>query len=339
VRAAAERFARRWWGGELGVVGGALSLMAAPASWLWAGASKLRARDRAGEHATRVEGLRVISIGNLAVGGTGKTPVTAWVAGTVVAAGVPASVLVGAEGADEALLHRAWHPAIPVLAGRDRVASARQARAAGARVAILDDGYQHHALARDLDVVLLSADDPYPGSVLPRGPYRESRAALGRADVVLVTRRAAGLERARDLARDVDRELPGRVVASVHLAGGAFRTLAGASAAPPAGDVLAVCGVARPDAFHRAVAARVAGAVELHCFPDHHVYTAADVARLVARARGRPLVVTEKDAVKLRSLASVLGQVLVLADRLDWDWGEEALRARVLAVAASERAA
>ncbi|MEQ1857149.1 MAG: tetraacyldisaccharide 4'-kinase, partial [Longimicrobiales bacterium] len=121
------------------------------------------------------------------------------VASSVRTSGVRACILVGAEGEDEALLHRTWNPGIPVSSGRDRVATAARARAEGAEVAVLDDGFQHHALARDLDIVLLSADDPPPGQVLPRGPYREPMEALGRADLVVVTRRNADVSRSRAL--------------------------------------------------------------------------------------------------------------------------------------------
>jgi tetraacyldisaccharide 4'-kinase len=206
-------------------------------------------------------------------------------------------------------------------------------------VAILDDGFQHHALARDLDLVLLSADDPDPEHVLPRGPYREPWEALGRADAVVVTRRSAGPERARRLAAEVGRHFEGLVVGCVHLAPGAWTELGGAPAEAPDGDVLAACGVARPEAFRHSVEQHVDGGVELVSFSDHHVYTASDVARLTRRARGRPIVITEKDAAKLGAWAGAagasLGRVWVLADELRWDWGEDSVCARVLEVVAA----
>jgi tetraacyldisaccharide 4'-kinase len=335
MRAAFERFARQWWSGEFGAAGRALALLAAPASWAWTAATRARMRAAAGA-STRVKGLRVISVGNLAVGGTGKTPVAAWIARTVHSAGAPTCVLVGGAGADEGELHRRKNPAVPVWVDRDRVASAARARDAGARVAVVDDGFQHVRLARDLDVVLLSADDPFPGPTLPAGPYRESADALERADGVLVTRRSASADRAREVAGRVDRACPGLVWGAVHLADGAWARLDGTAAAPPPGDVLGVCGVARPDAFLAALRGRVAGNVGLVVFRDHHEYDEADVRGLRAEARGRPLVLTEKDAVKLAALGHLLGEAYVLADELRWDWGEEAVRARVLSGMAAE---
>ncbi len=334
-----ERFARRWWGGELGVSGEVLGVLSAPAAWIWAGVVQARARGAATGH--RVGGLRVISVGNLAVGGTGKTPLAGWVARTVRASGSRACVLVGGGGADEAPLHRVWNPDVPVWSGRDRVALATRARAEGMDLAVLDDGFQHHALARDLDVVVLSADDPDPGKVLPRGPFRESIRALERADLVIVTRRVADLARARSLADGVDRRFPGLVLGAVHLVPGAWRGIGGAPAAPRTEDVLAVCGIGRPDAFAKAVARRVTGTVELYSFPDHHAFTAEDVARIRARAAGRCIVVTEKDAVKLEAILDVDGaeSVHVLSDQLVWDWGEDGVRARVETVVADARVA
>jgi tetraacyldisaccharide 4'-kinase len=290
----------------------------------------IAARAPAHRAPVSIDGLRVVSVGNLAVGGTGKTPVAAWIAGMMRQAGMPTAVLVGSHGADEAALHRAWNPDVRVFCDRDRAAAARRARSEGVRVVVLDDGFQHRALARDLDIVLLSADDPDPAPLLPRGPYREPRSALARAGVVVVTRRVAGVDRARALAGSVDRDALGRGVACVRLAPGAWRHLDGSPAEPPRGDVLAVCGVARPEAFRRAVAECVEGDVELESFADHHAYSVADAERLARRAGSRPVVVTEKDAAKLVTLGASLGRVLVLADALVWDWGEEALRTRVM---------
>lgn len=335
MTAVIEGFARRWWRGDLGATGKLLSSIAAPASWLWTGASRARIRAAAGA-STRVEGLRVISVGNLAVGGTGKTPVAAWIAGTLHAAGIRTCVLVGAAGADEALLHRRWNPRVPTLVDKARVASAIRAREAGARVAVLDDGFQHVRLARDLDLVLLSADDPYPGATLPRGPYRESPEALARAHAVLVTRRAASVDRARDLAARVDADWPALVWGGVHLADGAWSRLDGTAGEPPEGAVLAVCGVARSDAFQAAVRRRTGSDVGLAAYPDHHDYTERDARRLREKAGGRPLACTEKDAVKLAPWAELLGDVFVLADEMRWDWGEDASRDGILSRIAKE---
>jgi len=322
MRAGLELFARRWWAGELGARGRALSVVTAPLSWTWEGAAALAGR-RSVARAMHVEGLRVVSVGNLAVGGTGKTPIAAWVASRLEEEGFPTALLLGGSGGDEARLLEWRVPGIPVVEDRDRVAGARRARAAGASVVVMDDGFQHRRLGRDLDIVLLAAEDAFPGHVLPRGPYRERPEALRRAHMVIVTRRAATVDAARSLAERVGGLGLASVAACVELAGSRWTDVTGRLAAAPRGDVLAVCGIARPGVFRSTVALTVAGSTELVAFRDHHEYTAADLSRLRRRAGRRPIVITEKDAVKLRAFAGDDPDLLVLSEELRWDWGEQ----------------
>ena len=340
MRAGVERLARRWWAGELGSGGALLDVLAAPLSWSWSAAGRLRT-VRLGGSGRRVEGLRVVSVGNLGVGGTGKTPVAAWVVGRLLEAGLPTALVVGDAGRDEALLHERWNPQVPVVVGRDRVGGAAAARAAGARAAVLDDAFQHLRIARDLDIALLSADDAFPGHVLPRGPYRERPGALARAGVVIVTRRGATDAEARGVADRAGRYAPRALSAGASLAPrGVFRLGAWATGGgtghtgdTPSGPVLAACAVGRPDAFGEAVRDVAGGPVELLTFRDHHPYGAQDVARIRRSAGGRPVIVTEKDAVKLAPHAAELGETWVLTEELRWSWGEAALRERLAALA------
>lgn len=200
MKAALQRFAWRMWRGEAGVSGRALGLVLMPAEGLWRLVTRLRNRRYERTGGVDVEGVDVLSVGNLAVGGTGKTPVAAWFVDVLVELGRRPALLLRGYGADEVQLHRSWSSDVPVLTGADRVQSARRARAAGADSAVLDDGFQHRRLARSLDVVLLAAEDPLPAPVLPRGPYREPPTALRRADVVIVTRRSDDPAAARSCA-------------------------------------------------------------------------------------------------------------------------------------------
>lgn len=296
-----------------------LSTVALPLSWVWWLAS---AGGRGLQKARRVSGLTVISVGNLAVGGTGKTPVAAWLVAKLRGWGLHSCLLVGGHADDEAELHRGWHPDVPVLQGSDRFANAVRARAQGVQVAVLDDGFQHRRIGRDADVVLLAAEDAFPGRLLPRGPYREVANALARADAVIVTRRAASAERARRVCDAVERYAPGAARAGVRLEASGWRKLNGRAGCPEGVDALAVCAVGRPRSFESTVRGLLGGEVELMDFADHHEYGAADVARIRTRAAGRPVVVTEKDAVKLRSFADELCDTYVLQDALEWEWGE-----------------
>jgi len=113
--------------------------------------------------------------------------------------------------------------------------------------------------------------------------------------------------------------------------------LDGRPAERPDGDVLAACAVARPAAFRSAVARTVRGSVELVAFADHHEYTPADIVRLRKRAEGRPIVITEKDAVKLSACVGAFDDALVLTEAVRWDWGEEAFLSRLRQLVASGR--
>lgn len=337
MRGELERLARRVWSRELDVAGRLFGFAAAPVAWFWDLGLRWRALRLAKHPPVRIGGGLVVSVGNLAVGGTGKTPLARWAADRLERYGVPTAVLVGGKGDDEALLHRSWSAGRVVIAARDRLEGARLAWERGARALVLDDGFQSRTLARDVDLVLVAADDPFPGPLLPRGPYRERPQALARAHAVVVTRRASGPEGARALAHRVEAYAPGKVLASAHLAPRGWRRLDGRDGVPERGGVLALCGIARPDTFARTVWALLGGPVELRAFPDHHDFTGADVRRAEKRARGRPIVVTEKDAVKLARWADELRDVYVLEEELRWDWGEKALAELLARALASVR--
>ena len=316
-------FARRWWAGEAGVPGYLLAGLLAPASWAYGVGVSMRnaAHDRGGGQSVR--GLRVVSVGNLAVGGTGKTPVAAWIARYLSAQGVPTAIVARGYGRDELSLHRRWNPDVPVEADSDRVLAALRAREAGAVVAVLDDGFQHRRLARDLDLVLLAAEDRFPGRLLPTGPYREPASSLARADAILVTRRTASAERADAVLQKARDFVPARPVGIVRLEPDGWQDLRGEQADAPRGQALAVAAVARPHQFRENVAATLGSDVGLLAFPDHHEYSDGDVRRIVSEARGRAIVITEKDAVKLESRARDLPGVRVLTQRVVWESGRE----------------
>ncbi|MBW8771569.1 MAG: tetraacyldisaccharide 4'-kinase, partial [Gemmatimonadetes bacterium] len=140
----------------------AARLVLAPPSWLYASIVRMRGAlyDRNLLLHVHRAALPVLSIGNLSVGGTGKTPLAAWAAKRLLASGATPAVLLRGYGDDEPLVHAALNPDVPVIADPDRVAGARKALAAGADCAILDDGFQHRRLARVADWVLVSAEQP-----------------------------------------------------------------------------------------------------------------------------------------------------------------------------------
>lgn len=326
MRATVERLLQRVWRGERSGEVRVVAALLTPLSWMWGAAAAVRGRRLSSRAPVRIPGLAIVSVGNLAVGGTGKTPLSSWIARRYAHAGARPALVLSGYGRDEELLHRRWTPDVPVVVGRDRSAAARRAGTTGADVAVLDDGFQHRRLARDLDIVLLAIEQPFPGHLLPRGPYREPASALERAHAVVITRRSGAAQDARALAERVEQRFPGLVKASVRMTGGRWLDLDGAPAEAPAHDVLAAAAVARPATFGEAVQGTIEGPVELVAFADHHEFTAADARRLRERAGPRVLVVTEKDAVKLAAHRALLGPTRVLAQDVAFDWGEEALR-------------
>jgi tetraacyldisaccharide 4'-kinase len=249
---------------------------------------KLRAaRDRA--DAVRLP-LPTIAVGNLSVGGTGKTPLAAWIAAYCVARGRTPGILLRGYGGDEPLVHRRLVPRAVVVANPDRVAGAVAARAQGAQVLVLDDAYQLLGVGRDLNIAVVSAESaagsPWP---LPAGPWREGRDALGRADLMVVTRKWASAETAGALADRLGRGRKGVPVCTAwlavsHLEG--MRSGGRQELAVLAGRrVVAAAGIADPESFAQQLG--TAGAsVQLVAYQDHHAYRPADLERLVQAAAG-----------------------------------------------------
>lgn len=328
MSAPVDDLARRWWSGELGAAGTALDVALAPAEAAYRLGTALR--NRAYEHgllASTKAGVPVISVGNIAVGGTGKTPFTSWLAVRLERRGEKPAIVHGGYALDEPALHREWTPHIPVIVDRNRVRAAERARAAGATVVILDDAFQHRRLRRDLDLVLVSVERWSDAArLLPRGPWREPPAALDRAGIIVCVRRTA-VEAASKRLADALHGATTRPVLRVHLS--ATRWLhEGESTDVPAGPVLIAVGLADPALF--TMNARAAGAnvtTEL-VFPDHHEYDAADAQRIAAEAAGRVIVTSAKDWVKLRQWLDP-AQCRVLTQELFIEEGESLLDAEL----------
>jgi len=260
----------------------------------------------------------VVSIGNITTGGTGKTPMTIHVVERLRAQGrKPAVVARGyaARGGrpDELHLIEKVTGGVPCVANPDRVAGAREALAGGAAdVIVLDDGFQHRRIARNLDIVLLDATAPFGGGyLLPRGRLREPVQSLCRADAVVLTRTdQLSAHLVSNLRGQVGRMVGVKpVLACAHRPQQPYPLLLGPEGAAhvsPVESVFLVSAIARPEAFERTVHA-TGLEVRAHArFPDHHRFTpgdAAAIARRVVAAGARRILITEKDAVKLAELA------------------------------------
>jgi tetraacyldisaccharide 4'-kinase len=294
-----------WYG--VGVGARATRGLLAPASWLYGAGAALRSWRFARAHAAQPSAVPVLSLGNLTVGGTGKTPVAAWAAAALRARGARPAIVMRGYGDDEPLVHARLNPDVPVIADPDRVRGAEQARARGADCVILDDGFQHRRIARVSDWVLVAAEQWRDDlRLLPAGPLREPVNALERASVLMVTRKSATFEDAEAIAMRLGRRFPRLGVAVCHLAQQALVSTRDGEERPlswlEGKAVAAVAAVGAPEAFFAQVRAHGA-IVEAHAFRDHHAFDASDVARLQAATSGCAAVIcTLKDAVKLASL-------------------------------------
>ena len=321
-------------------------LRVAEAPYTWAVRWRNHRYDTGAAPIHRV-GVPVVSVGNLTLGGTGKTPMVEWIARWFADRGVAVGLVSRGYGTrsgclnDEAL-ELQWNlPGVPHLQNPDRVAAARTAiDEFHCRVIVLDDAFQHRRIGRNMDLVLLDALEPLGfGHVFPRGTLREPLEGLGRADLV-------ALSRADLLSADERQRLRGLVepyapqAAWLEIAHTARSLLASDRSEQPltwlAGQrVLAFCGIGNPAGFRHTLATCGCQVAGFHEFPDHHDYKARDLDLLATSAVGldvAALVCTRKDLVKLG--VDRLGDRPLRAVRIAPDilTGREILEARLAAL-------
>jgi tetraacyldisaccharide 4'-kinase len=323
--AAIARGLKRLWRAELTPAGRAMQTALIPASLLYGAGGALRSWywRRAGAESSSI---KVVSVGNLTVGGSGKTPFTLYLARKLTERGVRIGIVSrgygGSRSGGEALLVSDGRGAIaapevsgdepammarsfagPIAIARRRIDALRLLeRRGGVDVAILDDGYQHIRLRRDLNLMLVNRERGFGnGWMLPAGPLREPLSAIARADAVILLSFAPGEPSglATNQMRILERLplLHGTVTPRALISCPRWREVPLALAGH---RILAVNGLADASAFHamlRGLGAKLAAVLE---YPDHHRYTAGDAKRVADAARAADLIVTtEKDLVKL----------------------------------------
>ena len=270
----------------------------------------------------------VISVGNLTMGGVGKTPLVGFLVKALKGNGSRPAVLMrgymeqSQEGqapqSDEAaMLETKWN--VSVLAGADRVKNAQSfLQNNTADVFLLDDGFQHWRLSRDLDIVTIDATNPWGnGHVLPRGILREPKDALARADVFVLTKVDLGKEHLEEIKAELKRFNPkALVVEAIHkpvlfsdLRSGAesdFVSIRGHK-------ICTVCGIGSPNSFIKTLVELEADIGEHFGFMDHHVYSIEDIRNIieVCQSKGiETVVTTEKDAVKWKTFLNVFPEMI-----------------------------
>ena len=300
-----------------------------PLARLYGGITRVRNEmyDRGTLKTRRLEGP-VVSIGNLNVGGSGKTPFLIALGELLQQRGVKFDVLsrgyrratkgvmlVDANGSprdfgDEPLLI-ARKLRVPVVVGEDRYSAGELAeRRFGPQLHLLDDGFQHRQLARDFDIVLVNASD-VNDLLLPAGRLREPLSALSRAHAVVLT---------NDTAPE------GLPLSHQHL-WRISRSIVAPSTSEPC---VAFCGIARPQSFFADLAAAGITIAGTRTFPDHHAYTSADVRRLLAlrnQNSATAFVTTEKDVTNLGALGEQLAPLHVVPVRMQLENADAAIDA------------
>ena len=301
------------------------TLLTSTASRLYAAGVRWRLNQyRAGRYKTRHLNAPVISVGNLTVGGTGKTPCTAFIANFLRADGLNVAILSrgykrqskglievsngqellcnAAQAGDEPYLLAQLCPGVRVVVNADRYQAGKWLEAcANLDVFILDDGYQHIQLHRDLNLLLLDSENPLGnGQLLPSGILREPSSELRRADLIIATR-------AQQANREALREL--HATAPLFFAQHEITGFNLLNAAPPLQSfqqarVAAFSGIAQPERFFADLQHQQLQLVHQQSFPDHHRYLVAELAAFLQQAiaqHATAILTTEKDAANLPS--------------------------------------
>lgn len=312
--------ARRVWRGESALAMCVRAALLLPAAAYRGGVALRNGAYDVGLLRSRPLPAPSVGVGNLAVGGTGKTPLAAHLARELVRRGAhPGILLRGYAGGDEAAEHAARFPELVVVADADRRRGASQAIRRGADVLVLDDCLQHRDVRTDLLLAVVAAETAQERMwPLPAGPWREGLGALGRCDGVVVTYKVTPADGAAATAQGLAprTRLGLGMAAGLNLA--RFLPLMGGAPLPVqalAGrEVVAMCGIGAPELFRSQLEA-VGAQVRLLAFGDHHAYAASDLAAAIALAGpGGLIVTTAKDAVKLRQQWRVQAPACVVAE-------------------------
>jgi len=286
---------------------------------------------------TRKAPLKIISVGNVTLGGTGKTPFAMALA-KILEDDLKKNVciLIRGYGWDEQEMLKRNLADVPVLVGQDRYRSSNKAvKLYGSDTAILDDGFQHWELARDLNILLIDSRNPFGnGHLFPRGVLRESKRSLERADVIVLTKNNGSFGSLDRIRKELDAVSKSAMILEAahmpkHFYEGRARRVYDLSTVKTK-RVILLSSIGDPLYFEETVTGLGADVIEHIKFPDHHDYTKKDIDRVTARCDERHfdlIVTTEKDIVKLNRLGLFIGsyKVLTLAVEMQILSGKENL--------------
>ena len=279
----------------------------------------------------------VVSVGNITVGGTGKTPFSMYLADYFVSKGLKPAILTRGYGKDESIMMKDELPGVPVIVGQDRVKSSLKAKNIGLDLVILDDGFQHRRLARGLNILLIDAITfPGNGILLPGGVLREPVAAVKRADIFILTKiDAAGKERKKTVEKLLGEYSPDTPVISVRHNPVFLSDVTGSAYSLDDmvnKNILLVSAIADPDYFKFLIDKNKGVVVSENLYSDHHPYSQLDINVINVNCIKHSvdmIITTKKDYVKMRELdISVIEEKLfILNIAIEIEEGKEKLLA------------
>ena len=283
--------------------------------------------------------IAVVSVGNITLGGTGKTPFAMMLAERLKKNEINTAILIRGYGEDEwkMLEDRLGVQDIKIFVGRDRIQSAKKAESQGINALILDDGFQHCPLKRDLDIVLLDSTNPFGnGRLFPRGILREPIDSLKRADIIILTKTDKGEDNVSRIETELQRISPGKkVIKSLHRPNKLY-DLSGKNKMDPTsikGKNIYLLSAICDASYFRYTVEKIGGIIRLEfVFPDHYTYKKQDLERIFKECKKKnidTIITTEKDIVKLKklNLAKNTAEMLVLGIEIEITEGVEELDA------------
>ncbi len=290
----------------------------------------------------------VISIGNITVGGVGKTPLVIWLARNLQDKGLKSIILIrgympkASDKSDEVDMLNEQIPYIPVIPGVDRISSIKKtAEILPVDVYILDDAFQYWPLHRDFNIVAIDASNPFGnGFLLPAGILREPRSALKRADVLILTKtdNSSNTEALTAKLRGIN---PEALILESRYKSASAVDVFDLSTMPldflKEKQVAGFCAIGDPRSFESSLKNSGATIVKFFSYMDHHVYKKEDIQGMAAYCRSydiKIMATTHKDAVKLRHFKDLLGDVCVvyLPIQLEIDKGLDEFFQKVISV-------
>lgn len=311
-----------------------------PLSWIYSLCIYITDRSYSkGDNIPEKVAVPVISVGNITLGGTGKTPFAMYLADHFLSRGFSPAILIRGYGNDEDRMLRDELDGVKVFSGRDRVKNASSAVVQGSDIIILDDAFQHRKINRDVNILMLDASCPFGnGHIFPRGILREPISALGRADIIVLTKINKIDEYAKEvLVKKLTTMASGKPIVMMRHSAVSLKDVTGSMYAPKEIEFKKVCllsGIADPEYFSFLVKEQKANISMRYDFPDHYAYKQRDIDIINRKCKQQnveTIITTAKDYIKIKELdvSDIEDRLFIMNIGVDIVSGKENLDARL----------